>query len=261
MGHPRQVDDTPVSEFVAARRARAGPRTAAARTSRHATLTPTQDPASTASTLAEFQGYLHDIRHQIATLVMLVSAIDVGAGSGDGGRALADHLLAESRRLDDLLAAMARHPSAIEAGPDAEPSTEPPATVRLDELVRGLTAPFRALDGPALQVLLTAVVVRHDPLALWRAVRNVLDNARTAAGPAGHIAVRVSERDGFAIVDVDDDGPGLPPDPVRRGGRGLTIADSLARGWGGRLELTTSRLGGCKARLYVPIWPGDAGGS
>lgn len=247
MAHPRQADATPVSELFAAPRARAGP------------------GARTASAPVDGQGYLHDIRHQIATLMMLVAAMEVATGSEDARRALADHLLTESRRLDDLLAAMARHPSTVGAAPDAEPGTEPdtgpPATVRLDELVCGLTAPFRALDGPALDVLVTAVVVRHDPLALWRAVRNILDNARTAAGPAGHVAVRVFDRDGFAIVDVDDDGPGLPAGPARRGGRGLTIAGALARGWGGRLELASSRLGGCKARLVVPLWLDGAGGS
>ncbi len=256
MGQPHEVDDEPVTELVAARRARAGLATSSARMPRRCVLTPARPSAPDTALLADGQGYLHDIRHQIATLVMLVSALDVHTGI-EGGSALADHLLTESRRLDELLAAMARHPSNLGVGPGGAP----PPTVRLDELVRGLTAPFRALDGPTLQVLVTAVVVRHDHLLLWRALRNVLDNARTAAGPAGHIVVRLFARDGFAILDVDDDGPGLPSGPLRRGGRGLTIADTLARGWGGWLELSTGRLGGCRARLFVPIWRDDAGGS
>lgn len=207
-------------------------------------------PAPVLSRPSDALGYLHDLRHQVATVMMLAAALDAQVGAAAGSRTLAGHLIAESRRLDELIAAMAPGCTATVAGP--------PPTVRLDELLRGVTEPFRAVGGPELRVLVAAAVVRHDHVPLWRALRNLLDNARTAAGPAGHVDVRLFTRAGFAIVDVEDDGPGLQPGPIRGDARGLTIAETLARGWGGRLELATGRLAGCRARMFVPLWRGVA---
>jgi signal transduction histidine kinase len=71
---------------------------------------------------------------------------------------------------------------------------------------------------------------------------------------------------GFFVVIVDDDGPGLPADlyttALLRGGRldeskpgsglGLSIVVDVARLYGGALELGQGPLGGLRARLRLP---------
>ena len=76
----------------------------------------------------------------------------------------------------------------------------------------------------------------------------------------------LSGGDGFLLVSVDDDGPGLPPDQreavLRRGARldesapgsglGLSIVDELAKAYGGSVQLGESALGGLRVELRLP---------
>lgn len=94
--------------------------------------------------------------------------------------------------------------------------------------------------------------VHGDSRALTRVVRNLLDNAATAAAPDGHIQVTLEGTATEAHVRVVDDGPGVPPAERERiferfvrldpsGGRpgaglGLAIARAIARQHGGDLR-------------------------
>jgi two-component system, OmpR family, sensor kinase len=63
-------------------------------------------------------------------------------------------------------------------------------------------------EGPA--------TVIGDPDALARAVRNLLDNAVTAAGDAGSVRVEVERSPTRVRATVSDDGPGVPPEARER---------------------------------------------
>ncbi len=104
--------------------------------------------------------------------------------------------------------------------------------------------------------------------AFKRAVANLVNNA---ARFADHIAVSASKENGSLVVEVDDDGPGIPEaerehvfrpfyrlDDARNQdagstGLGLAIARDIARIHGGDITLGQSRLGGLKAVLTVPV--------
>jgi two-component system, OmpR family, osmolarity sensor histidine kinase EnvZ len=104
--------------------------------------------------------------------------------------------------------------------------------------------------------------------AFKRAVANLVNNA---ARFADHIAVSASKENGSLVVEVDDDGPGIPEaerehvfrpfyrlDDARNQdagstGLGLAIARDIARIHGGDITLGESRLGGLKAVLTVPV--------
>lgn len=79
--------------------------------------------------------------------------------------------------------------------------------------------------------------VLGDADALTRALRNLIDNAITAAGPTGHVWVDVRQDGADLIATVEDDGPGVPAadrerifegfvrlEPVRAPGAGLGLA-------------------------------------
>ena len=111
-----------------------------------------------------------------------------------------------------------------------------------------------------------AVVAR--PVALGRAIGNLIDNALRYAGSA---RVSLTQHGDAAFVAVEDDGPGIPPEriaammePFARGeasrsvetggaGLGLSIARSILRSHGGTLDLTNRQDGGLRASVTLPL--------
>jgi signal transduction histidine kinase len=110
-------------------------------------------------------------------------------------------------------------------------------------------------------------VIEGDPVALKRLVSNLVENALKYGGRARG---RVFSEDGMAIIEIDDDGPGVPPaelervfEPFYRGepsrnretggiGLGLAVVRSLARTHGGDVTLANRRGGGLTATVKLP---------
>jgi signal transduction histidine kinase len=106
---------------------------------------------------------------------------------------------------------------------------------------------------------------------ITRAIRNLLDNA---ARHADHtVAIALTNDKDHAVIDVDDDGPGIPPDQRDhvfdrftrldeardrdRGGSGLglAIARQVARAHDGDIVCTNSPHGGARLTLTLPSSP------
>jgi signal transduction histidine kinase len=112
------------------------------------------------------------------------------------------------------------------------------------------------------------VVIDGDPIALRRLVNNLLDNAVKFGACA---RARVYREDSTVIIEVDDDGPGIPEaerervfEPFHRGepsrsretggaGLGLAVVRSVARAHGGDANLQNRSEGGLRARAHLPL--------
>jgi signal transduction histidine kinase len=143
---------------------------------------------------------------------------------------------------------------------------ENPAEIRLDPLIRRLVRSAE-LAGHAIAYDDTGVVVRGKPLALKRAIGNLIDNA-LFYGEQAEISTR--SRDGWVEIAVRDHGPGVPEDAfasllqpyvrLQHGrerndggmGLGLGIANGIIEGHGGELLLANHVDGGLNAIIRLP---------
>ncbi|MFD0402662.1 ATP-binding protein [Kitasatospora sp. NPDC127121] len=116
--------------------------------------------------------------------------------------------------------------------------------------------------------LAPVVAVEGIPLWLGRLLTNLLDNADRHAAGAVHVRLAADRARGLAVLDVEDDGPGIPPADRERvferftrlddarsrdeggSGLGLPIARDIARHHGGTLAVTPTPSG---ARLTATL--------
>lgn len=119
--------------------------------------------------------------------------------------------------------------------------------------------------------LATAPVIGHE-LMLRELVANLLHNACEYAGPAAAITVRTALRDGRAVLEVEDDGPGIAAADRERvwgrfergrdargsgSGLGLAIVRDIARAHGAEAELREGAGGGLLVRVsFAAAAPG-----
>jgi two-component system OmpR family sensor kinase len=111
-----------------------------------------------------------------------------------------------------------------------------------------------------------------SPDELHRMVLNLLDNAAHHTPPGSHIHLTLCRDGDEAIVEVGDDGPGIPegvrsqvfdrfvrgegPSDTARGtgtGLGLAIVSAVADSHGGSVEVTESDSGGALFRARLPL--------
>lgn len=143
---------------------------------------------------------------------------------------------------------------------DASRETTRPVDVAA--LVQGLAEDLGAsYAGPE------ALVLPARPMALKRAVANLLENARKYGG-GGH--ARLTEDCGQVIITIDDTGPGIPQTEFERvfapfvrletsrnretggTGLGLSVARAAARAHGGDVTLSNRPEGGLRVTLVLP---------
>jgi two-component system, OmpR family, sensor kinase len=148
------------------------------------------------------------------------------------------------------------------------------APVSLRTLVNGEIDRVRLLHPEATVTMSGPEVIAHaDAAKVSSILRNVIDNAMRAAGPQGSVHVVLREQDQFAIAEVWDSGPGVPPSERERifqrlvrldhgragdaggSGLGLAIARGFARAHGGDLTCEEPRGIGAMFRLVLPLEP------
>jgi signal transduction histidine kinase len=143
----------------------------------------------------------------------------------------------------------------------------------LAEVTAGAIAEVRPVAGEHELVLETAepVAVEGNPDELHRMVANLLENAVRHTPDGTRVTITVTREDGWARLDVCDDGPGIPPGmeeqvfgrfvrgtgPADRAagdgtGLGLAIVEAVATSHGGEAEAGSSPHGGARFTVRLP---------
>ncbi|MDE2490552.1 MAG: HAMP domain-containing histidine kinase [Elusimicrobia bacterium] len=117
------------------------------------------------------------------------------------------------------------------------------------------------------------LAVAAAPNDVERIVLNLVGNAAKASGADARVRVRVARDDGgswpWAVVTVDDDGPGIAPEILPRlfqpfattranqggTGLGLYLSREAARRLGGALDAENRAEGGARFTLRLPLAP------
>jgi two-component system OmpR family sensor kinase len=140
------------------------------------------------------------------------------------------------------------------------------AAAEVEPVVNGRKLSITA-EGP--------VPVEANPDELHRLVLNLLDNAVRHTPEGAEVRLSVGQRDGAALLEVSDDGPGIPPGlgeqifarfvrgsgpadltPGGGTGLGLAIVQAVAEAHGGTVEAGRSDRGGARFTVRLPAREG-----
>jgi signal transduction histidine kinase len=184
----------------------------------------------------------HQLRTPVAAVGTSVEALLL-EGSTPAQERLLANVATETTRLGRLVASLLRT-ARLDQGEPLQP--EPTCLAELCEAELDRVRQLSSVDWLLTVEPGTPAVVVVDPEATSEALGNLLDNARRHAATA--VAVRVSADRGHVMIQVSDDGPGLPGGSEQqafdrfvsldgRGGTGLglAIARDLVRRQGGDL--------------------------
>jgi signal transduction histidine kinase len=144
-----------------------------------------------------------------------------------------------------------------------------PEAVDLAHVVRDAVTQLGTHDrlrGRELRVTGDAVIpARTHPLLVHQVVSNLVINAGEATPRGGHIEVRLTRDGERALLEVHDDGPGIPAErrvnlfdalettKAEGSGLGLFSVKSCTQALGGRVAVGDSPLGGACFTVDLPL--------
>ena len=207
-------------------------------------------------------GVAHEVNNPLAAVSSLVQLVAERAPEGDDRARLHDAL----HQIDRIAAALRELLDLARPGPRARARIDLADVIeRTARLVRF----DRRFRGIPLDVACEAgLAVDADGDQLSQVLLNLLLNAADALAESGGRSVRVrgAARGGEVVLEVEDDGPGMPPEvrarlfepffttkPAGTGtGLGLAVCRDLVREHGGRIEVDSEPGRGTRVRVILP---------
>jgi heavy metal sensor kinase len=220
----------------------------------------------------QLRRFTSDASHELRTPLTLIRSVgEVGLqqdGTIEEYREIIGSMLEEGTRLTRLLDSLLTISRA-----DAGQIPIQPTTFRVLDLVRETTSLFEVLtEEKLLQLVLegnSQTSVEADRVLLRQALVNILHNAIKYSPRGGVISIRVVDMGWDCVIEVSDDGPGIPPEHHSKvfdrfyrvdegrsresggAGLGLAIAKWTIDAHGGDLSLRTAENGGCTFRILL----------
>lgn len=224
--------------------------------------------------LAQQRRFISDAAHQLRTpLAGLKSQTELALAAVDPAAEPALHQRLQrvhesavrgARLVSQLLVLARSEPEALAA--------QGWAPVDCERLVQDVTTEWvpRALAVECdlgVDIATGRAIVQGVEVLLREALTNLIDNALRYAGPHATVTVRLRRTHDEVWLDVEDNGPGLPPELRTRAferfargtaagdgcGLGLAIVQEIAERHGGTAQLLPAAPNGCLARLTLPL--------
>jgi two-component system, OmpR family, sensor histidine kinase ChvG len=212
----------------------------------------------------------HELKNPLAS-IRTAAEMMADAESPEERRRFHDLMVRDVERLERLVSGL-RDVARVEGQIEAD-VTEP---IELNALLSDLAAAADATAADGRHVKLdrshTPVRAIASQERLAQVFENLLANAVSFTPPGTTVAVRVAQKNGRAVVSVDDDGPGVPdahlerifnrffsyrPGENRREhvGLGLAIAKQIVESYGGTIAAENRQPRGARFTVTLPIEP------
>ncbi|MFT7533000.1 MAG: signal transduction histidine kinase [Gammaproteobacteria bacterium] len=151
-----------------------------------------------------------------------------------------------------------------------ETAQEPIRSINLTAMLEAVMEDIMEATTARIVPELASAVIQGRPLALKRAITNVLQNAVQFGD---EVSLYLKERLDFVEIIVIDNGPGIPDDQLSRvfepfyrldqsrastgNGLGLSICQSIVSAHNGEIELSNMQPKGLKVRITIPKNPSN----
>lgn len=194
-------------------------------------------------------GVSHDLKTPLTRMRLQLSLMGAGKET--------EELLSDISEMEKMLSGYLD----FAKGQSNTPATKVNLKLFLEEIIEKLTP-----KNPVLLKVPTDIVVSVQETAFKRVITNILSNAEKYAT---HVQVQVKQRKEKTVIEIDDDGTGIPEekrelvfrpfyrlDESRNSatggvGLGLSIARDIILAHGGRIYLSDSKLGGLKVTIEI----------
>lgn len=209
------------------------------------------------------RAFTADAGHELRSPLAVLRSEHEQALARDGSNVLAERSLPELDRLERIVEDLLDLARADEARAPAVASEIDVDDVVFCEADRRRRVPVDVGQVGAAKAL-------ADPESVRRVVQHLLDNAARHARATVAVSLRQEHPGAPAVLTVDDDGAGIPPDQRTRvferfvrlddartrgsggAGLGLSVVAELVAGLGGTVTVEDSPLGGARFRVSLP---------
>ena len=209
----------------------------------------------------------HEVRNPLAGIKGAVQVLMSRRAAGDGEipvmRDIVGRIDSLSELINDLMIYARPRPPRL-SHIDLRPLISDAVTiVRRDPAAQSIDI---GIEGDDVSASVDNELIRATLL-------NLMLNAAQAMAGHGRIAVKLGKSGDFAVIEVRDTGPGIPPDirnqvfepffttKARGGGLGLPIARRTAELHGGSLALECPDGGGTVVTMRLPVSPAAVDGA
>jgi signal transduction histidine kinase len=222
------------------------------------------------------QELLHDLKSPLSVVRVYTDLIGESVRRGEVPRP--EHLENLSSEVGLMEAFVGVRRPSRPAGPSPPPS--PPRT-ELVKLLTSVAKSYHAAHGEKIYIDFLSeqetITVAADPVAVQRAIRNVLDNAVKYTPPGGRIRIRASVVAQHVFIVISDTGIGMTREEQKRAfeyayrgeaarasgaegrGLGLALVRELLEAQGGKISLLSEPGHGLEVTILFPLLaPGAA---
>jgi len=197
----------------------------------------------------------HEIRNALGSVKGYTQWVDEQVEPGDPRKVGLERALLGTARIEELVSDLLLY---------SRQETYQCTPTDLASLAREMAETTGAWRGTTKLDLSPGILAMADPEKIARVLLNGIRNALQSMGETGTLGITVRREDRWAVLRIEDSGPGIPESEFPRlftpfhttkadgTGLGLAYSKKVVEGMGGVIELSNRRGGGAVLLIRLP---------